>query len=137
MFGCREGLDSTKAVSSVMNPKEGAPGGAHTVQLTIGRIPEGDGIDLILPADGLEQYETLDGSHFQVIMQSDHSSVGFLESLVQGERVLLAVRDGLGQRLFRATVAAPGSPRRQTPRSAGQPTAERATDCCFAFLVTG
>ena len=71
-------------------------------RLIIDRVLQGDGIDLSLPAKDLEILDTLSGRILRVIVPSDQPGSGFLRDLAANEPLIIAVRDALGQRLFRA-----------------------------------
>lgn len=78
------------------------PGRGSTYRLIIERILETDGIDLPLPSDSLEILATVSGKILRVALPAIQPGVGFLRNLSKQEPVVIAVRDALGQRLFRA-----------------------------------
>ena len=71
-------------------------------RLIIERILGAGGIDLTLPNENLEIFETVSGSILRVVLPATQPSVGFLQALTERDAVVIAIRDGLGQRLFRA-----------------------------------
>ena len=71
-------------------------------RLIIDRVFEGDGIDLSLPPEDLEILDTITGRILRVILRSGQPGSDFLRNLTVDEPLIIAVRDGFGQRLFRA-----------------------------------
>ena len=75
---------------------------ATTNRLIIDRVLQGDGVDLSLPSKDLEILDTLSGPMLRVNLSSDQPGSSFLRDLAVGEPLIIAIRDALGQRLFRA-----------------------------------
>lgn len=78
------------------------PSSIATYRLIIERVKESDGIDLSLPHEDLEILETVSGRFLHVVLPVSQPSLRFLQTLTERDPVVIAVRDGLGQRLFRA-----------------------------------
>ena len=71
-------------------------------RLIIDRVTEGNGIDLSLPPEDLEILDTISGRILRVILPPCQPGSDFLRNLTVTEPLIIAVRDGFGQRLFRA-----------------------------------